>query len=48
MRFYNLTGKSDFVFREYAVPAASILGTMGFTMPDTKSVKGFVNGVLDA
>ena len=48
MGFHNFPGKSDSVFRGYTVPAASILGTTGFKMPDTKFVKGFVNGVLDA
>ena len=45
--WHDFSGKNLSVFRGYAVPAASILGTMGSTMPDTKFVKGFVNGVLD-
>ena len=40
--FHNFSGKSDSVFRRYAVPPAIPRGTTGGTLSDTNLVKGFV------
>ena len=42
VQWHNFSGKSDSVFREYAVPPAITRGTTGGTLPDTNPLKGFV------
>ena len=39
---HYFSGKSDYVFRTYAVPPAITRGTTGGILPDTNPVKGFV------
>ena len=48
VQWHDFPGKSDSVFRRHTVPVASTPGTTWGTLSNTNSVKGFVNGVLDA